>query len=62
MRIQLPEIEIDESTGFDSKIDIFGRVEFGKRFADLVVNSDDHPVIALGSGWGHRKTTFINIF
>lgn len=62
MRIVLPSIEIAEDSGFDPKIDIFKRAGFGERLGNLIANADDNPVIALDSGWGEGKSTFIKMW
>ena len=62
MKILIPEIVIEETTGFDNNIDIFGRSGFGERLANLIESSDDNPVIALDSGWGEGKSTFIKMW
>ncbi len=62
MKILIPEIKIEETTGFDPNIDIFGRSDFGERLANLIESSDDNPVIALDAGWGEGKSTFIKMW
>ena len=62
MKVVLPEIEIKSDCGFAPDIDIFSRKEFGERLANLIENSDDNPVIALDSGWGEGKSTFIKMW
>ncbi|WP_299022879.1 P-loop NTPase fold protein [uncultured Photobacterium sp.] len=62
MKIVLPEVEIGSGCGFAQDIDIFKRANFGERLANLIANSDDNPVIALNSGWGEGKSTFIKMW
>ncbi|UPR37057.1 hypothetical protein ISX50_17460 [Vibrio cyclitrophicus] len=62
MKIVVPEIQISDDCGFRSDIDIFKRKGFGERLANLVENSGGNPVIALDSGWGEGKSTFIKMW
>lgn len=62
MKIVVPEIQISDDSGFSPEIDIFKRKDFGERLANLVENSGGNPVIALDSGWGEGKSTFIKMW
>ena len=62
MKIVIPEIQIPADCGFDPDIDIFKRKDFGERLANLVENSGGNPVLALDSGWGEGKSTFIKMW
>ena len=62
MKIVVPEIQISDECGFSPDIDIFNRKGFGERLANLVENSGGSPVIALDSGWGEGKSTFIKMW
>lgn len=62
MKLVIPELEINESLGFAPEVDIFQRSGFGERLANLVENSGGNPVIALDSGWGEGKSTFIKMW
>ncbi|WP_299005639.1 P-loop NTPase fold protein [uncultured Shewanella sp.] len=62
MKIVVPEIEFSDDCGFNSNIDIFKRKDFGERLANLIENSGGNPVIALDSGWGEGKSTFIKMW
>jgi hypothetical protein len=62
MKIVVPEVQISDECGFRSEIDIFKRKDFGERLANLVENSGGNPVIALDSGWGEGKSTFIKMW
>lgn len=62
MKILIPKLEINEETGFERNIDIFGRADFGERLANLIEKSSDNPVIALDSGWGEGKSIFIQMW
>jgi hypothetical protein len=62
MKLLLPELDIKPDAGFDKEADIFNRREFGERLANLVENTSDCPVIALDSGWGEGKSTFIKMW
>ncbi|MGF1884486.1 KAP family P-loop NTPase fold protein [Vibrio splendidus] len=62
MKIVVPDIQISDECGFSSDIDIFKRKGFGERLANLVENSGGSPVIALDSGWGEGKSTFIKMW
>lgn len=62
MKIVVPEVQIADDCGFHSDIDIFKRKDFGERLANLVENSGGNPVIALDSGWGEGKSTFIKMW
>lgn len=61
MKIVVPEVQISNECGFNPDIDIFKRKGFGERLANLVENSGGNPVIALDSGWGQGKSTFIKM-
>lgn len=58
----MPELEIKPDAGFSTDIDIFKRAGFGERLSNLIANADDYPVIALDSGWGEGKSTFIKMW
>jgi hypothetical protein len=62
MKIVIPEIKISDDCGFHPDIDIFKRKDFGERLANLIENSGGNPVIALDSGWGEGKSTFIKMW
>ena len=62
MKIVVPEVQISSDSGFSPDIDIFQRKGFGERLANLVENSGGSPVIALDSGWGEGKSTFIKMW
>ncbi|SMY35006.1 KAP family P-loop NTPase fold protein [Photobacterium andalusiense] len=62
MKIVVPEVQISSDCGFSPDIDIFKRKGFGERLANLVENSGGSPVIALDSGWGEGKSTFIKMW
>jgi len=62
MKIVVPEIQISSDCGFHPDIDIFKRKGFGERLANLIENSGGSPVIALDSGWGEGKSTFIKMW
>ncbi len=62
MKIVVPELQISSDCGFSPDIDIFKRKGFGERLANLVENSGGSPVIALDSGWGEGKSTFIKMW
>ncbi len=62
MKLIIPEIKINEDTGFDTSIDIFQRRDFGERLANLIENTDDNPVFALDADWGEGKSTFIKMW
>lgn len=62
MKIVVPEVQISSDCGFTPDIDIFKRKGFGERLANLVENSGGSPVIALDSGWGEGKSTFIKMW
>ncbi|EJL6905740.1 hypothetical protein NMT21_003942, partial [Vibrio cholerae] len=62
MKIVVPELEISDDCGFSTELDIFDRAGFGERLANLVENSGGNPVIALDSGWGEGKSTFIKMW
>ena len=62
MKIVVPEVQVTDDCGFRSDIDIFKRKDFGERLANLVENSGGNPVIALDSGWGEGKSTFIKMW
>lgn len=62
MRTLLPKLDIGLKTGFSNDIDIFNRVKFGKRLANLIENANDNPVIALDAGWGEGKSTFVKMW
>ena len=62
MKLLVPQLELDQQKGFAADIDIFNRKDFGERLANLIENADDHPVIALNSGWGEGKSTFIKMW
>lgn len=62
MKVVIPELQIADDCGFSSEVDIFKRAGFGERLANLVENSSGNPVIALDSGWGEGKSTFIKMW
>ncbi|RBP85695.1 hypothetical protein EBI01_02280 [Marinomonas rhizomae] len=62
MKIVVPEVQISSDCGFRPDIDIFKRKGFGERLANLVENSGGSPVVALDSGWGEGKSTFIKMW
>ena len=62
VKVTIPDFEIEDGVGFNPETDIFNRSEFGERLANLIENSDDNPVIALDSGWGEGKTTFVKMW
>lgn len=62
MKVVIPELEISDDCGFSPEVDIFKRQGFGERLANLVENSGGNPVIALDSGWGEGKSTFIKMW
>lgn len=62
MKLIIPDIEIQEDTGFDTKIDIFKRKDFGERLANLIENTDDNPVFALDAEWGEGKSIFVKMW
>ena len=62
MKIVLPEIQINDDTGFDPAVDIFRRKDFGERLANLIENAEGNLVIALDAGWGQGKSTFIKMW
>lgn len=62
MKIVVPEVQISSDCGFSPDVDIFKRKGFGERLANLVENSGGSPVIALDSGWGEGKSTFIKMW
>lgn len=62
MKVVIPELQIADDCGFNSEVDIFKRADFGERLANLIVNSGGNPVIALDSGWGEGKSTFIKMW
>lgn len=62
MKLMVPQLDLDQKKGFAADIDIFKRKDFGERLANLIENADDHPVIALNSGWGEGKSTFIKMW
>lgn len=62
MKLMVPQLDLDQQKGFAADIDIFKRKDFGERLATLIENADDHPVIALNSGWGEGKSTFIKMW
>ena len=62
MKLLLPALDIKPNHGFKLELDIFKRKEFGERLANLIENANDHPVIALDSGWGEGKSTFIHMW
>lgn len=62
MKIVVPEVQISSDCGFSPNIDIFKRKGFGERLANLVENSGGSPVIALDSGWGEGKSTFVKMW
>ncbi|GGP81107.1 KAP family P-loop NTPase fold protein [Shewanella ulleungensis] len=62
MKIVLPEIQINDATGFDPAVDIFRRKDFGERLANLIENAEGNLVIALDAGWGQGKSTFIKMW
>ena len=61
MRIFPPKLEIEDTEGFDSTKDIFGRAEFGRGIANLLGISSDPLIIMLDAPWGTGKTTFIKM-
>lgn len=62
MKVVIPELQISDDCGFSAEVDIFKRAGFGERLANLIENSGDNPVIALDSGWGEGKSTFIKMW
>lgn len=62
MKVVIPELQIADDCGFSPEVDIFKRAGFGERLANLVENSGGSPVIALDSGWGEGKSTFIKMW
>lgn len=62
MKIVLPEVQINDDTGFDPSIDIFRRKDFGERLANLIENAEGNLVVALDAGWGQGKSTFIKMW
>lgn len=62
MRLTAPQIEISREEGFSSEKDIFNRINFGERLANLFENSQDDIVIALDAPWGEGKSTFIKMW
>lgn len=62
MKVVIPELQVSDDCGFSTEVDIFKRAGFGERLANLVENSGGNPVIALDSGWGEGKSTFIKMW
>ncbi|WP_273024201.1 P-loop NTPase fold protein [Rheinheimera sp.] len=62
MKLMVPQLDLDQQKGFAADIDIFKRKDFGEHLANLIEHADDNPVIALDSGWGEGKSTFIKMW
>ena len=62
MKLMVPQLDLDQQKGFAADIDIFKRKDFGEHLANLIEHADDNPVIALNSGWGEGKSTFIKMW
>ncbi|MCL6692107.1 KAP family NTPase [Pseudomonas sp. R3.Fl] len=58
MRIKAAPLNIDESTGFDPKIDIFKRITIGERLSYLLEASHEGLIIGIDGAWGEGKSTF----
>ena len=62
MKITVPSVQINKEEGFSPEKDIFSRIEFGERLANLIAQSDDELVIAIDAEWGEGKSTFIQMW
>lgn len=62
MRLFPPSLEIEETEGFSSEKDIFGRAGIGKGLLNVVCRVSDPLVIAVDSEWGTGKTTFLKMW
>ena len=60
MKLVIPELEISPEEGFTQN-DIFKRAGFGERLANLI-HANEGSVLALDSGWGEGKSTFIKMW
>jgi len=55
-------VEIEEFEGFTPEKDIFRRKYFGEKLHEFILQTDGELVIALDSGWGEGKTTFVKMW
>ena len=62
MRLTVPALNVSESEGFSTEIDIFNRKQFGEQLANLFENSQDDIVVALDAPWGEGKSTFVKMW
>lgn len=59
VRLSPTPIRYEDIDGF-AGTDLFGRNEFGKGLANIVLNVEEPLVISLEAPWGAGKTTFIH--
>lgn len=62
MRLLPPDLEVNETEGFDPQKDIFQRRQFGVSLAKVIENSNEGLVIGLDAKWGEGKSTFVKMW